>query len=1112
MDTRILGALSLVITLACVISTKGESFARELPVPSGPIDRNAGTLAQKAGESGQSDAALKARLGPVLSLRADSPDDDFKKALASDDWYVRGEAALAAARLKKKLPGEQLTSLLDDKNWFVRCAALDALAVSGDSSAGAAVEKMLDSPDPYLCAKAAAVIGDLKYEAGTESLSRLLAAENPIVKREAAISLGKLRAARSTGSLIGMLKDESPEVRSAAAQALGEIGDAQAAAPIDAAFNDAGEAAWVYAIALYRLGNHAHLDAILASLKSPDDEERLAALAAVVEFKDPASAAALVELYRADPPSPAISENDVEFRVGMAKAFGEFSDSSSGSALISMLQDPRPAIRAAAVEAISHRVAANNNSSAKSGMTAGSVSSSDKAFDQTAVAAIILLLKNEPSPLVLAAIDHSMKSFDRDQTIDALLASLKSGANVRQMLTDMGVTAEAEGAKLANGTLDEKMRAVDILGRLGDPSAIEPLMKTLAATKEPGLKAQVVQTLGEFKDRNTEDALLDASRDPQAEVRAAAVSALGRLGDSSVTGTLFDATRDSSEDVRDAAFRSLGLMGISVERLSADVTNANWQARITAVATLARLHDSRAVPVVITALKDSDERVRAESARALAVLADNRAVEPLLGALADQSPEVRFQAAAGLGIFKDRRSIQPLESALTDRDSRVSAAAAESLARLQDPGVIRMLIRTLGSGDWQLRARAAQVLMRVPGAAASPEAIPRLVDGLRDKDLIVRYYSAEALVSAGAPAVPQLAELFRSGKFIERERTGRVLGRIGRPSISPMSDIIQDRTNTPELRAAAAAVLGIVGDPQGIEPLVSLLGDQRYFVREQAAIALGRIGAPAIDQLVKLSHASGPATRESAVEALGDACAEIRHEIEQRGQAKPGDEALIARCVETIQHALTDPNASIKLAAVRAMGSTGSKDAVEPLMAILRDDQSTVRSEAAVALGKLGQPALKPLTAALSDAAPLTRKLAAQALGDVQSKEAVPQLIQLVRSDVSGARGEAIEALGKIGDPQAVDAIIAAMQGASSSVKLQAIQALALLRGPRVEGVFIRTLGDQDEQVRQAAAAGLADVGTEAAVPALEKIADDDPNSEVRSAAVAAISRLKAKH
>jgi len=91
-------------------------------------------------------------------------------------------------------------------------------------------------------------------------------------------------------------------------------------------------------------------------------------------------------------------------------------------------------------------------------------------------------------------------------------------------------------------------------------------------------------------------------------------------------------------------------------------------------------------------------------------------------------------------------------------------------------------------------------------------------------------------------------------------------------------------------------------------------------------------------------------------------------------------------------------------------------------MALLHDEASTLRGQAATSLAKLGQVALSALIEALRDTRPSVRVFAAHALGEIGSKEAVPALTAVVASDSSAARGEAVEALGRIGDPAAVDA------------------------------------------------------------------------------------------
>jgi len=213
--------------------------------------------------------------------------------------------------------------------------------------------------------------------------------------------------------------------------------------------------------------------------------------------------------------------------------------------------------------------------------------------------------------------------------------------------------------------------------------------------------------------------------------------------------------------------------------------------------------------------------------------------------------------------------------------------------------------------------------------------------------------------------------------------------------------------------------------------------------------------------------------------------------------------------MDVILNALGDPSPGVRSAAVRALGETGSRRAVEPLMGLLHDESSTMRGQAATSLAKLGQVALPALIAALKDARPSVRVFAAHALGEIGSMEAVPALIEVVASDSSAARGEAVEALGRIGDPAAVDTILSALRSSSAAVRRRSAIALAHIQDPRVMNALVAALADKDEETRQAAATGLGEVGDQRAVVHLEKVVDNDPSAEARSAAVAAIERIQ---
>lgn len=71
-------------------------------------------------------------------------------------------------------------------------------------------------------------------------------------------------------------------------------------------------------------------------------------------------------------------------------------------------------------------------------------------------------------------------------------------------------------------------------------------------------------------------------------------------------------------------------------------------------------------------------------------------------------------------------------------------------------------------------------------------------------------------------------------------------------------------------RIQATLALGEIGDPKTIEPLILALKDYNSDVREYAAIALEKIGTPAVEPLIKALFDKNSNIRYKAAEALGE--------------------------------------------------------------------------------------------------------------------------------------------------------------------------------------------------------------------------------------------------
>ncbi len=95
-------------------------------------------------------------------------------------------------------------------------------------------------------------------------------------------------------------------------------------------------------------------------------------------------------------------------------------------------------------------------------------------------------------------------------------------------------------------------------------------------------------------------------------------------------------------------------------------------------------------------------------------------------------------------------------------------------------------------------------------------------------------------------------------------------------------------------------------------------------------------------------------------------------------------------------------------------------EAVESLIASLRDDDPDARYGAAQALGGIADPrAIGPLIAALSDLEPAVRYWATDALGKLRAESAVEAIGRLLQDEHKSVRAHAAEALRAIGSPQA---------------------------------------------------------------------------------------------
>jgi HEAT repeat protein len=260
--------------------------------------------------------------------------------------------------------------------------------------------------------------------------------------------------------------------------------------------------------------------------------------------------------------------------------------------------------------------------------------------------------------------------------------------------------------------------------------------------------------------------------------------------------------------------------------------------------------------------------------------------------------------------------------------------------------------------------------------------------------------------------------------------------------VEPLLTALKDENS--EVRLAAARALGEIGDPQAVEPLLAALKDQHSSVRRAAAEALGRISdVRAVESL--------PAALKNA---LKDEDRDVR-----RAAAKALAQQI--KGVEYLMSALTDRPWMAREAAAEMLGEIKDPRAVEPLRAVLKDEEGSVRRAAVKALVQI--KGMEHLIAGID----FELSVAVLQYGDAEKQQA------------------AARALGRSQDPRAVEPLLAALKD--------------------YDYYSLKDYGYYSQAVRQAAAEALGTLGDQKAVQPLTALLTDRRSNEEAAHALVAL-------
>jgi S1-C subfamily serine protease len=432
-------------------------------------------------------------------------------------------------------------------------------------------------------------------------------------------------------------------------------------------------------------------------------------------------------------------------------------------------------------------------------------------------------------------------------------------------------------------------------------------------------------------------------------------------------------------------------------------------------------------------------------------------------------------------LDKVPEGIEPLPFAKSD------PAPGDSVHSIGNPGASDSLwvytpgvVRSLGVKEWKagggnllldLKARVVETNSPTnPGDSGGPcvndngELIGVTQGGSRSANLIalfIAYTEAQDFIGQAFKQSPLLA-----GKSWSRSQRPTLVASGGGDTAKAPTLIAQLRNPDPVVRAAGAQGLGLLGPDAvlAIPELVKALGDADPIVRRYAGRSLRQAGQPSAKDFPDLLPDLLPSLDSPKPEARAYVL-EMLALLGGNSTAGPG-----------VLKAVDDPDASVRLQAVRAVG----RMAVSDIMA---------EKDATAALEK-----------GLADADRKVRGAAAESLADLPSyKTNLAKLTALLKHkepEVSVQGVKAIARLGEKGKPAIPDLLDAARAENRVLRKAGFVALNAVNASPREMLPVLRNgLKDEDAEVRRAAlvAAGNSGAAAKDLVPGIvDALADPD--------------------
>ena len=1009
-------------------------------------------------------------------------------AVKNNSAQVRMHAAKLLGSIQDETAIPDLVRLLADPNSYVKDTAIAALNRIGDAATVALLEVLATKARNLIPDEDTGFTADYQYIASAY-IDDLWMKKYRIGTQAAAIqTLGLLKSEAAVQPLIKELANE--ELQNDALAALIEMRGVAVPSMLDALKNGTSEIRIKVADALGTIGDRRAITPLIEAL-SNDSHKEVKALAAIGlgNIRARLAVPALTEALSYDD-TTATNAAEALGKIGVTTA-----DAVEKLIIMTMDKQMRETLRLAAIAALWQLKP-----------------------EEATQPMLLLMFSDETSPVIRANAVKVLGRIKAPETTPVLVWVLSTQFDEisdfqrhmkREYKTLDALRAQVESFQIA-WTVDYpranyrtwgelkpipslvRSEVAHTLGIIKGDTVIEPLARALEDDGRATVRQSAAWALGEVKGDDATAALITAlKKDKQGVVRQEAAIALGKIKGQRVIDPLLDVLRsDKYETTRFQAAVALreiqasdkGLVDILKKGLGSFEDGYEvLSVQNEVIGALIKDGNDATAGFVLDALKSADDEwTRWAFVHILGATAKKVAADAMLEELKHPSYVVRKRAANSLGGFKERRLVEPLIAVLenTDEMKSIRAAAIVSLGALKDERAAVPLLTALSDENAEIRLQAAAALGTLKDAKA----------------------------------------------------------------VAKLSEIVENPLEPDDVRAAAVAALGNIGDKTAEDVLIRALDIRVGNIPNNAMIALGKLESEtALPRLIAiLEDKRIPLNAGTAVLANASARTKAARALGNIGGARAA-EAIGRRLIDNTEYivALEDAgnrktlglddwkrNWSWEIYVVAAKKLNLPAFVASKMAERVADEweNNPVRNAAMVALGRCSTSGatldISDLRQRLTDPDVDIRKATALTVGEAGLSAFIPDLVQMTKGeteDNKDVRRAATQGLRELADPSTTDALIEVMNNDDNHVEIRrdASRALGDIGSDKAVTALVDKLSALHEAqitrgFRLDVIKALGDAKNANAVSLLETILQDQ-DAEIHFQAAAALFEITGK-